>query len=61
MPTDLKNVTFRAPDALVADLQREAGTRGEQLGYRVTVSMLIRDVLLRHCGYPGVLPEEEKP
>jgi hypothetical protein len=61
MPDDLKNITFRGSASLMRGLAAMAQVRGEHLGYRVTVSMLIRDVLLKHCGLPGVLPEEEKP
>jgi hypothetical protein len=60
MPADLKNVTFRAPEFLIADLQSEAGSRAETLGMHVTLSKVILDVLLKHKGYPGVLPEQEK-
>jgi hypothetical protein len=60
MPDDLKNITFRGSASLMNALAYEAVHRGEALGYRVTVSMLIRDVLLKHCGLPGVLPDTEK-
>jgi hypothetical protein len=59
MPDDLKNITFRGSASLMKSLAHEALNRGEALGYRVTVSMLIRDVLLKHCGLPGVLPNEK--